>query len=383
MTSQSHHVVVAGGLAHRVRRPGHAWVFLHLLEGFAKLGHEVTFVDRWDPAMGTDDLGHHVDAAEAVRWLGGCLDTIGLGDSFSLLMPGGSCVGIGRDELSTRMRGSLLIDVMGFLSDPDLMALPERRVFWDLDPGFGHLWDHQGLATPFEGHDDHVTVGLSIGTPSCEVPTRNRRWITTPPPVVMDRWPIADHDRRTVTSVATWRGPFAPLELDGRRLGLRAHAFRPFADVPYRSGHPAVLAMDLPDSDRADRELLRNGGWEIVDPSVVAGDLPGYQEFIAASGLELCVAKELYVELRTGWFSDRSATYLASGRPVVAVDTGFSEVLPVGEGLLAVAGPDEAVEVIAEVTADLPRHRKAARDLAEAHLESSQVLTSVLERLGS
>ncbi len=376
-------VVVSGALAHRVKRPGHAFVFLHLLEGFSRLGCDVTFVDRWDDQMGVDDLGHRVDAADAVSWLGGCLDTIGLGDRFSLLMPGGSCVGIGRSEMSDRMSGAVLIDVMGFLDDPDLLALAERRVFWDLDPGFGHLWDAQGLAHPFDAHDDHVTVGLNIGTPDCDVPTGGRRWITTLPPVVLDRWPVTDHDRRTVTSVATWRGPFAPLEIDGRRLGLRAHAFRPFADVPIRAGQRSTLAMNFPDSDRADRDLLRAGGWDIVDPIVVAGDLSSYQEFVARSGLELCVAKELYVKLRTGWFSDRSATYLASGRPVVALDTGFSSVLPSTEGLVAIASPDEAVEAVKDVTANMSRHRKAAKALAEEHFDSDVVLTSVLERLGS
>jgi len=376
-------VVVSGALAHRVKRPGHAFVFLHLLEGFARLGCDVTFVDRWDDHMRIDDLGQRVDVADAVSWLGGSLDTIGLGDRFSLLMPGGSCVGIGRSELSDRVRGAVLIDVMGFLDDPDLMALAERRVFWDLDPGFGQLWDAQGLAHPFDAHDDHVTVGLNIGTLDCDVPTGGRRWITTLPPVVIDRWPVTDHDRRTVTSVATWRGPFAPLEIDGRRLGLRAHAFRPFADVPNRAGQRSTVAMHFPDSDRADRELLRAGGWDIVDPIVVAGDLSSYQEFVARSGLELCVAKELYVKLRTGWFSDRSATYLASGRPVVALDTGFSSMLPSEEGLIAIESPDEAVEAVRDVTANMSRHRKAARALAEEHFDSDRVLTSVLERLGS
>ncbi|MDX1579967.1 MAG: glycosyltransferase, partial [Gemmatimonadota bacterium] len=176
------------------------------------------------------------------------------------------------------------------------------------------------------------------------------------------------------------RGPFAPIEHGGVRYGLRAHELRRFLDLPLRTGAPFRLALDIDPADAADRERLLAAGWELEDPVANAGDLDSYRDFIARSAGEIMIAKGLYVATRNGWFSDRSVCYLASGRPVLAQDTGWSERYPSGEGLIAFRDLDEAVEAVAEARRDPARHRRAARARAEAYFDSDLVLTRLAAR---
>jgi glycosyltransferase involved in cell wall biosynthesis len=143
------------------------------------------------------------------------------------------------------------------------------------------------------------------------------------------------------------------------------------------------LAMDLDDADLADRDLLLGAGFRLVDPRVVAGTPAAYRRYVQTSFGELCVAKSMYVDTRGGWFSDRSACYLASGRPVVAQDTGWTAALPQGQGLLAFHDTASAAAALAEVAGNPARHSRAAREVAEEHLSASVVLPALLDALGS
>jgi hypothetical protein len=178
-----------------------------------------------------------------------------------------------------------------------------------------------------------------------------------------------------------WRGSYEPIEFEGRTYGLRAHELRKLASLPRRTGQRFELALDIDESDAADRRLLEDEGWELVDPRAVAGDPRAYRAYIQRSQAELLVAKHLYVGTRSGWFSDRSACYLASGKPVVALDTGFGGVIDVGEGLVAFASVEEAVAVVQDVVGAYDRHARAARELAVEHFNSDRVLGKLLERL--
>jgi hypothetical protein len=187
---------------------------------------------------------------------------------------------------------------------------------------------------------------------------------------------------RGFTSVASWRGPFAPVEYKGVTYGLRVHEFRRFAALPRRTSADFEVALDIHEAETADLELLAANGWRLADPAVEAGDPWAYRNYVQRSMAELMVAKGMYVKSRSGWVSDRSICYLASGRPVVAQETGFSQLYPSGEGLLAFSDLDAAAACVEEVAGDYERHSRAARDVAAEHFDSDKVLRRLLQRLG-
>jgi hypothetical protein len=361
-------------------------VFLQYLLGFRRLGWDVVFLDRLEPDMCVDRAGRVVPVQESVNltYLAQVMDRFGLGDSWFLLHDGGrETFGLGRDEVCRRLRRSaFLLNVMGFLDDEDLLAAAPRRVFLDIDPGFTQMWRVLGLHDLLGGHDDHVTIGANIHRPSCMVPTAGVEWLTTKQPVVLQQWPVAEGSGRGFTSIASWRGPFGPVDHEGRTYGLRVHEFRQFLELPTRTGAELEMALDIHEAEVDDLRRLRAHGWRLVDPCEVTCDPWRYQAFIQRSAAEFMVAKNMYVQSRSGWISDRSICYLASGRPVLAQDTGLDDVVPIGEGLLTFTTLDEAVAGVAEVTAEPARHRRAARELAEEHFAAERVLGLLLDRLG-
>ena len=347
--------VVAGALARRPRAGGHAWVFLQYLLGLRRLGYDVLFVDWLDAETCSGPVEHSSEAA----YLSRVMDEHGLAGSWSLLdhATGDAAAGLPRAEVVEHARTSaLLLNVMGYLDDEEILAATPLRVFLDIDPGFPQMWHELGLANVFQGHDRFVTIGERVGLDGCEVPTCGLDWITTRPPVVLERWPVRPAVDGAFTTVASWRGAFAPVEYAGKRYGLRAHELRKSPELPERSRQRFELALDIDEADAADRELLERCGWELVDPLEVAADPAAYQDYIAGSKGELMVAKGMYVETRSGWFSDRSACYLASGKPVVAQDTGLEGLYPLGTGLLAFSTLDEAAAAVEAVAADYERH---------------------------
>jgi hypothetical protein len=279
-------------------------------------------------------------------------------------------------------RAPLLLNVNGYFEDEEVLAAAGVRVFLDIDPGFAHMWRELGLHDAFRNHDRHVTVGESVGTPGSTVPTGGIDWITTPQPVVLDYWPAQSGRGRAFTSVGSWRGPFAPVEYGGATYGLRVHEFRGFADLPARVRQPLEVALDIDDADASDVELLRAGGWRLRDPHEIAPDPWRYRRYLQDSSAEFMVAKNMYVRSRSGWFSDRSICYLASGRPVLAQETGWSDHHPAGEGLLSFTDMDEAIEGIARIESDYPSHAQAARALAEEQFESGRVIGRLMRKLG-
>jgi hypothetical protein len=376
-------VAISGSIAQRPGRAGHAWVFLSYLLGFRALGFEVLFLDRLEAGMvDADEWTAGPRSARGTRWLVETMRATGLEDAYCLLLGGSpETVGVSRGEALARLAGAeLLLDFNGFLGDEELLAAAPRRVYMDIDPGFAQMWEDLGLADPFSGYDDFVTVGANIGTEGCAVPAAGRRWIPTRQPVVLERWPAAAAGK-AFTSVGSWRGPFEPVEHGGRSYGLRVHEFRRFAELPSLVDAPFELALDIDEEDAADQRLLREGGWGLADPSLVAADLDSYRSYVQGSMAEIAIAKEMYVATRGGWFSDRSASYLASGKPVLAQDTGFGDSLPSGEGLLAFSDLEQARAGAEQIRLDLPRHSAAARAIAEEFFASERVLAELLEAL--
>jgi hypothetical protein len=376
-------IAVCGSIAQRPRRPGHAWVFLSWLLGLRALGYEVLFIDRLDPGC----VGKRYSPAGAARsregrWLQATMSAAGLDGRYGALLAEGRTLGLSRAQLRKRLRGSaLLLNVNGFLEDEELLAAAPRRVYLDIDPGFAQIWEAQGLSHRLKGHEDFVTVGSNVGAADCLVPTGGRRWIATLPPVLLDRWPRVESGE-AFTSIGSWRGPFGPLEHAGVTYGLRAHELRRFITLPSRVGTPFRLALDIDPEDRRDRDALQANSWEILDPMRSLGSCEAYRRFIQDSMAEISIAKGVYVGTRGGWFSDRSACYLASGKPVLSQRTGVEAALPSGSGLICFGELEEAVDVAQELLGNLPRHRAAARQIAEEHLDSRVVLGGLLRRLG-
>ena len=370
-------IVIAGGVLRRLSVGGHVAVFAQYVQGLRRLGYRTLFVDRLAAGEEIGPVGPGRLAA-AVDRLGGH-EWIAVLDG-----SGESVLGISREETLRRCRhADALVNVMGYLTDPELLAGPEKRIFLDIDPGFGQMWHELGLADVLSGHDAFVTVGLCLGQTGSAVPTCGVEWIPILPPVVLDQWEARPPNRDgPVTSVVSWRGPFAPIEYEGRTYGLRAHEFRRFGDLPRRNGNRFELALDIDPADEKDAAALRAGGWELVPPAAVSGDTVRYRRFIEGSKAEVMIAKNMYVASHGGWFSDRSACYLATGRPVVAQDTGWSSVLPAGEGLLAFTDVDGAADALADVDRRYDQHCDAARALAEEHFDSDTVLTGLLESAG-
>jgi glycosyltransferase involved in cell wall biosynthesis len=367
-------VVVGGALAQRPGYGGHAWALLGYLQGFRELGHEVLFLDRLTPETASDPARRE----RCVRWLVEVMESSGLGDSFSLFL-GGDTVGLSREEAVDWVEGSaLLLNAMGYVDDPDVLAAAPRKAFLDIDPGFGQMWRALGLADLFVGHDAYVTVGERIGEPDCLIPECGIEWVTTPHPIVLDQWPVVGDGSR-FTSVGAWRGPYDPVEFEGRRFGLRAHELRKLAALPGQVDTELELALEIDPADAADREALEENGWRLVDPAAVAADPETYRLYVQGSLAELMVAKEIYVETRGGWLGERSLAYLASGKPVLAQETGFSERYPTGEGLLAFADLEQARAGVEAILSDPKRHRRAAREIAAEHFEAGKVLGRLLE----
>jgi hypothetical protein len=292
-------------------------------------------------------------------------------------------VGLPYDQLrQVAQRADLLLNLSGLLVEEELTHCIPVRAYLDLDPAFNQLWQAQGIDRHFTGHTHFVTVGQNLGRPECPVPTCGRTWVTTLPPVVLEHWPLAGPiTRDAFTTVGNWRA-YGSIEYQGVFYGQKAHSLRPLITLPSRTGRRFQPALSIHPDETRDLEALSANGWQCIDPVEVAGTATLYRTFIAGSRAGFGLTKSGYVVSRCGWFSDRSACYLASGRPVLAQDTGFDRVLPTGEGLLAFSTLDEAVAGIEEIDSNYPRHSRAARALAEEHFDSDKVLTRLLENLG-
>jgi len=369
-------ILLSGMVAGDPRQGGASWAVLQYLAGLEDLGHEVMLVEPV-PANALDPAGEVVRYFDSLPMIAGRAALLGR-DSETI-------VGAPYAELLEFARGAdLLLNVSGMLRDERLLEPIPVRAFLDLDPGFNQVWEATGAEMGFGLHTHFATVGVRIGAEDCPIPTLGRTWIPTLPPVALARWPTADEApaRDAFTSVGHWRS-YGSIEHDGVRYGQRAHALRPLFRLPRRTAARFELALGIHPDEAEDLRALRENGWGLLDPYEAAGTPADYAAFVRGSKAELCVAKSGYVASRSGWFSDRSACYLASGRPVVAQDTGFDRSLPVGEGLLKFGSVEEAAAMVEEVEADPARHGRAARRLAEEHLDSRKVLPRLLERLNS
>ncbi|MGH2940571.1 MAG: glycosyltransferase [Solirubrobacterales bacterium] len=381
--------VVVLGMMSKMPVAGVVWQNLHYLLGFERLGCDAYYVETHarTPSMLMSDPGDD-SSALAAEYIAAIMRRFGLADrwAFRALHDDGSCFGMSELELERLYASAdLLLNLHGGTQPLPELAAGGRLVYLETDPVQLQLELHHGVPETIEFLEPHsafFTFAENWGGADCGLPAQDRfPFVPTRQPIVLDLWPDRGaHPADLYTTIGNWRQEWRDVTYGGERYTWsKHHEFLRHLDLPGRSG--ASFELALSSCEESDRELLRAHGWGVRDGLEVSRGIDVYRDYIGASRGEFTVAKDQNVRLRTGWFSDRSATYLASGRPVVTQDTGFEAALPTGAGLLAFDSPEGAVEAIERVDADYSIHSWAARDLAREHFDHAVVLGALLEHL--
>jgi hypothetical protein len=367
--------VVSGMVAGTLAQGGASWAVLQYVVGLARLGHRVHLIEPVD--------GRDVGRSPSSRYARDVMRSVGLDDHWCLLGCDGSTAGMSYGQvLDVAGEADLLINISGMLTDPAVLDRIPVRAYLDLDPGFIQLWHAvEGIDMRFTAHNRFVTIGHALGSAGCPVPDCGLEWLTTHQPVVLEEWPCAtEPPARGFTTIANWRG-YGSVVHEGVVYGQKVHSVRPLFSLAQRTSVPLEVALAIDPGETRDLDALHQHGWHLVDAAEVTRTPDTYRDFVRTSTAELGVAKSGYVAARVGWFSDRSVCYLASGRPVLAQDTGIAPYLPLGEGLLTFYDVDTAADGIEAIMSDYPRHAATARAIAEDVFDSDRVLATLLERL--
>ena len=381
-------IIVGGALANKLHNGGEAWVRLSWVRGLQRLGFRVVLVEQIARAACVDEAGAAVPFAQCpnLAYFRQVTKQFGLTDAAVLIEEESTqtygCVY--EELLELAAEAELLVNISGHLTLEPLMRRIRRKVFVDIDPGFTQFWHAAGNpGARVAGHDCYFTIGENIDTSECPIPTGGIPWRPTRQPVVLGDWPVVDTPAPVrFTTVASWRGPFGPIEYGGQTYGLKVHEFRKVIDLPQRTPLTFEIALAIHPADEQDREALLAHGWRLKDPGAVAADPDSFRKYVQGSGAEFSVAQGIYVDTNSGWFSDRTVRYLASGKPVLVQDTGFGRTLPVGDGLLSFRTVDEAKAGALEIARSYEHHCRAARALAEEYFDSDKVLGRFIDEIG-
>jgi GT2 family glycosyltransferase len=382
--------IVLLGMMTKMPVAGVVWQNLHYLLGFERLGYEAYYVEAHarTPSM----LMRHADddsSALAAELIGSVMRRFGLADrwAFHALHDDGRCFGMSELELR-RLYGSadLLINLHGGTQPLPELAATGRLVYLETDPVQLQVELRHGRQETIDFLEPHCaffTFAENWSNPDCGLPRDDRfHFHPTRQPVVLDLWP----DRSTepadlFTTIGNWRQDWRDVTFEGRSYAWSKHQqFLQYLDLPARSGQGFELALGS--CGEEERRMLLEHGWRVQDGPAISASIDRYRDYVGGSRGEFTVAKEQNVSLRTGWFSDRSATYLASGRPVITQETGFSNVLPSGEGLFGFDSMDEVLAAVEAIAGDYARHAGAARGLAAEHFSHEAVLRPMLDALG-
>jgi len=370
-------LVVAGALANKPGNGGETWVRTTWVRGLARLGADAWFVEQ---------LHDGIDRDVAVPWFRAVIADAGLTARAVLVDGTGSVLvapAASPPVAELAAEAALLVNISGNLREATLLARFRRRAYVDLDPGYTQSWlaSDPGALGPVP-HHLHFTVGERLGSAGCPLPTGGLPWLPCRQPVLLEDWPVTEvPDDAPFTTVTTWRSPLAPPCIEGVAYQAKHHLMRPLADLPHRVGAQFRLAAALYPEDGADRDRFVAGGWDVVDAVEAVGTPDRFRRFVQASLAECSAAQGVYTAA-SGWFSDRTVRYLASGRPAVVQDTGFGTWLPTGQGVLTFADVEGAVRAARAVLDDPDGHAAAARALAEHYFAADVVLGAFLERCG-
>jgi hypothetical protein len=387
--------IVVTGFIGLLPTGGVTWDYIQYPLGFRELGCDVLYLEDTHLWPVFQDTAGEVSCAANVEYLASVMRRFGMEDRWAY-----------RDEVTGRYFGMERDAVLRFCEAADILvnvscSLPLReeyaaipvRALIDTDPMFTQVQcatgkslcgDRSALPDMVAEHTHLFTFGENIGRDGCFAPTHGRNWRPTRQPVLLRRWPeVPPPQSGAYTSVFNWTAA-RDFEFMGRRWGQKDVEFLRFLLMPrFASSANFTIAVGQTTGDPFPADAARNAGWEVLDAGVVARTMDSYQEFIRASRAEFSVAKHTYVQAATGWFSCRSACYLATGRPVVTQETGWTAFLPTGAGLFAFSNAQEALDAIELIEDDPVLHSKVARLIAEEYFDSNTVLSKVLSELGA
>ena len=381
--------VVVLGMTSRHPVAGMVWLTMQYLLGLERLGYEAYYVEAHGATpkmfMSAGDDG----SVPAAAFIDAMMRRFDLGGRWALhaLHSDGRYYGLSELQVKSLYRSAtLLLNLHGGTTPLPEHAATGRLVYVGTDPVVREIELHQQLPETVELFAQHAvlfTWAENHGQPDCGIPVSPRfTFRPTRQPVVIGLWesmPVAAAE--AFTTIAGWQQLWRDVTLNGELYRWSKHfEFMKFVDLPSRTAQTLELA--LAGCSDTDRRVLEQHGWQIRDAAEVSADVDTYRAYIGGSRAEFTVAKDQNVRLRSGWFSDRSATYLAAGRPVVTQDTGFGNVLPTGEGLFGFSTMDQAVAAVDAINADYQRHSRAAAELARAYFDSDLVLTRLLQDCG-
>ena len=382
--------IVLLGMMARMPVAGVVWQTIHYLVGFQRLGCEVCYVEAHGNTP-CDFFDHETDDGwgKAADFISGVMRRFDLGDRWALDTVYGDrrCYGMSEQALDSLYRSAdLLINLHG-----GTVPRPEHRetgrlVYLETDPVQLQieLYENRESTVDFlSAHSAFFTFGENYGKPGCKLPVSARfPFHATRQPVLLDFWrPCENGPGVSLTTIGNWRQPCRTVVFQGELYHWSKHyEFLKFVGLPRQTDQPFELALSS--YEPSDKEMLEREGWRVRHALDFSKDLDGYRDYIVRSRGEFTVAKDQNVRLRTGWFSDRSATYLAAGRPVITQETGFSDVLPTGEGLFAFTTQEEVLNAIDRINSDYERHSRAAAEIARADFSCEVVLSRLIEESG-
>jgi hypothetical protein len=386
-----------------------AWMNMQIAVGLQRLGHDVYYMETTSSWPYDPIRQMKVDSADyAGPYLARVATSFGLRDrwAYRRSFADGEWLGMGRSRAEEILRtADAVFNVAGATRLAEEGLAVRRLVYLGTDPVIDEIRYHKGdpaVRALIDEHHDCVTYGENIGLPGCPIPPLPRLRARTRQPVLLDLWHAGPPTGDCFTTVGNWQQLGLDIEFRGETYRWsKHHEFLRFLDLPRRlseRGGPRIeLAMNLAERREfrasgnedvpafglapAGCTLLSGCGFRLADAPAFTTDPWPYRDYIRASRGEFTVARDLHVRLRSGWFSERSACYLAAGRPVITQDTGFGVALPTGEGLFAFRTMDEALVAFDAICSDYARHSRAARELAEAHLRAETVLDRLLQDL--
>jgi hypothetical protein len=366
---------------------GVTYQFLHYLIALRRLGYDVYYVEdsgRWiyDPQL--NDLSP--DATSNVEAIAPILKQHGFADrwAFRGAYEGGRCYGMDESALNNLYEtADAFLNVTGAQElRPEHLQIP-RRVYVESDPFASQIKVAKGdekMIHTLAQHDTLFTFGESVGSPDCDVPVERFKWLPTRQPVVMELWTGSPIGGDTYTTITTWHNKGKDLEYRGDTwYWTKDREFEKFLALPSRRSVRLELAATVPPDVAG---MLNRHGWAVRDSIDLSRSATQYREYIEQSRGEFTVARDQYVRPGTGWFSDRTACYLAAGRPVITQETGFSRHLGSGKGLFGFTTMEDIVQAIDAIESDYAGHCGAARDVAREFFAAEKVVASLMERAG-
>jgi len=378
-------VIVVLGIMGAIPVAGVAWQTIHYLVGLRRLGYDVYYVETtgvW-PYNAIND-----DCTFPVTFLDRLLSRFHFREKWAYCAShsDGRCYGLSQLQIEKLYaRADAIINLSGGTVLRDEHKICPKRIYLETDPVISQIrvaTKDQPTIDYLAAHTNHLSFGENLGQPDCDVPVRCFSYQRTRQPVVLDFWEAPDNPMvRRFTTIAHWDQSGKDMMYQGERYSWSKHSeFVKFLELPRHTPQEfaLALALDDPATVQPTAHLLASHGWFVEDALEKSQNLDSYQDYIWQSRGEFTVAKDMNVRLRSGWFSDRSACYLAAGKPVVTQETGFSKFLPTGMGLFAFHSLDEVLTAIEAINSDYPKHSRAAKEIAAEYFGAEKVLRQLV-----